>query len=284
MARAKRKFLSLTPQRLNELWGVLLLAGSLFLLMCLISYRPDDLPFFTSHPSPEVRNLCGVVGAWISGIAREGLGWVAFVLPVLAAVWSISFFNGAPPQKPALRLMGAALLCAAGSSLLTLLWTQTPEARWQRGGVVGVLVGDQATQYFGWWGAVIVLITIGLLCLIISTELAVWPFLRGGAEAAGEWGRQMAGWITSRKTTAVHRKSKASPALALKVTPEKPAEPPPAPKIKLPPAVSTAPIRPSTGSGRTETPTARPNTPVRADPEQSRRIEARRSHPSTGSG
>ncbi|MDO8730574.1 MAG: DNA translocase FtsK [Candidatus Omnitrophota bacterium] len=252
MARAKRKFLSLTPQRLNELWGVLLLAGSLFLFMALISYRPDDLPFFTSHPSSEIRNLCGPIGAWISGITREGLGWVAFVLPALAAVWSVSFFNGAPPQKPALRLMGAALLCAAGSSLLTLLWTQTPEARWQRGGVVGVLVGDQATQYFGWWGAVVVLITIGLLCLIVSTELAVWPVLRGGAEAAGEWGRQMAGWITSRKTTVVHRKSKTSPAPVLKVTPELPKkekelefeEPAPAPKIKLPPKMAAAPAPP----------------------------------------
>ena len=273
MARAKRKFLSLTPQRLNEFWGVLLLAGALFLFMCLISYRPDDLPFFTSHPSPEIQNRCGVVGAWISGIARAGLGWVAFVLPALAAVWSISFFNGAPPQKPALRLTGAALLCAAGSSLLTLLWTQTPEARAQRGGVVGMLVGEQATQYFGWWGAVIVLITIGLLCLIVSTELAVWPFLRGGAEAAGEWGRQLASWITSRKETVVHRKLKASPTPTLKVTPELPEkEEPPAPKIKLPPKVAAdrpelvegrsepATVRASTGSARTERTPAPPET------------------------
>jgi S-DNA-T family DNA segregation ATPase FtsK/SpoIIIE len=272
MARAKPKFLSLTPQRLDELWGVLLLAASLFLFMALISYRPDDLPFFTSHPSSEIRNLCGPIGAWISGIARAGLGWVAFVLPALAAVWSISFFNGAPPKKPALRLAGAALLCTAGSSLLTLLWTQTLEAQAQRGGVIGVLVGKQATQYFGWWGAVIVLVTIGLLCLLVSTELPVWPALRGGAEALSEWARQLAAYLTSRKTTTVHRKTKTSPAPALKVTPElkekeleveeKPAAPP---KITLPP------VRPSTGSGRTETPAARPApAPARAEPVEAR--------------
>ena len=241
MARAKRTFLSLTPQRRNELWGVLLLAGSLFLFMSFISYRPEDSPFFTSQPSPEVRNLCGVVGASIADWARSALGWVAFVLPVLAGLWAVSFFNGEPVQKPALRLTSAALLCAAGSSLFTLFWVQTREARIQRGGVVGMLVGDQAAQYFGWWGAVVVLITVGLLCLLVSTELAVWPFLRRGAEAVGEGVSRLAGWIAERGTTPVHRKSKP----AFKVSPEpapKPAPPPAAaPKIKLPPKAATAP-------------------------------------------
>ncbi len=258
MARAKQKFLSLTPQRRNELWGVLFLASALFLFMCLLSYRPDDLPFFTSHPSPEIRNLCGLVGAWIAGIGRAGLGWVAFVLPALAAVWAVSFFNGTPPHKPALKLASAALLCAAASGLLTLLWTQSPEARVQRGGVVGVLLGDQALQYFGWWGAVVVLITVGLLCLLVSTELVVWPVLRGGAEALGEGGRQLAGWLTSRKSTVVHRKQK--PALKGFPEPEKPAsapvrvkvesagEPAPPPKIKLPPKVASAPVPPPPSS------------------------------------
>jgi len=227
------------------------LAGSLFLFMSFISYRPEDSPFFTSQPSPEVRNLCGVVGASIADWARSALGWVAFVLPVLAGLWAVSFFNGEPVQKPALRLTSAALLCAAGSSLFTLFWVQTREARIQRGGVVGMLVGDQATQYFGWWGAVVVLITVGLLCLLVSTELAVWPFLRRGAEAVGEGVSRLAGWIAERGTTPVHRKQR--PALKVSPEPEKPAavrpkpEPePPAPKIKIPPApkAAPAPVRP----------------------------------------
>ena len=243
MARAKRSFFSLTPQRWNELWGVAFLAASLFLFMALISYRPDDLPFFTSHPSAEIRNLCGPIGAGIAGVARAALGWVSFILPVLAALWAFSFFNGTPVEKPGPKLTCATLLCAAGSSLFTLLWTQAPEARVERGGVVGVLLGDQSMQYFGWWGAVVVLLTVALLCLIVSTNLAVWPALRGSVKSTAEGGRKLFGWLASLQPAAVRRGKSTAAKPSLKVSPEPEKEksqpvkgrPEPAFKVKEPP-------------------------------------------------
>ena len=50
---AKRRFPTLTPERRNELWGILLFAGSLLLFMSLMSYHSDDLPFFTNFFSRQ---------------------------------------------------------------------------------------------------------------------------------------------------------------------------------------------------------------------------------------
>ncbi len=250
MGRAKRTILSLTPRRRNELFGVLLLAGSLFLFMSLISYRPGDLSFFTSQPSPENHNLCGIVGAWLAQAVCLTLGWTGFMLPPLAILWAVAFFNGTPPHKPALKFVTTALLCIAASSLLSIVWTQTPEAaRFQRGGVVGILIGNQMLQYFGWWGAVVVLMTVGLLCLMVSTELAVWPVLRAGTDAlagTGRWLGQQA--KASRKVTEVHRTgaSVSKPITVRDNVSAEPAKPKPefAPEIKMAaPASAPTPAR-----------------------------------------
>ena len=194
MARARKKLLFLTPQKWNEIWGVLLLFAGTVLFLSIISYHPGDLPFFTTQVSPEPQNLCGKVGAWIAGLARSGLGWTSFLLPVLAVLWALAFFNGAAVQRSGLKLGTILLLCVSVSGFLSIVWTQAPEARVQRGGVVGVLVGNQVVQYFGWWGATAVLLTVGLICLIVSTEMTVWPLLKGGGEAAGAAGR----WLGRR--------------------------------------------------------------------------------------
>ena len=266
MARAKRSFLSLTPQRRNELWGVLFLAGSIFLLMSLISFNPKDSSFFSSTPPLRPHNLCGAVGVWIASAVFILIGWIGFLLPVFGFLWAVARFNDAPADKPGLKLGAFALLLLSASAVLSLLWKQTPSAQIPPGGMLGNAIGSQATQYFGWWGAVVVLLTVGVLCLIVSTELAVWPLLRTGGEAATGAGQRLFAWMTSRPATVVHRKTNKP---SLKVSPEpekptparereKPAPEPPAPKIKLPPVPKPAPAP----------------APVRAEPVEARKPAA----------
>ncbi len=263
MARVKRTFPLLTPQRRNELWGVLALAGSLFLFMSLVSFDPDDLSFFTSHPNPEVRNLCGIVGAWIAGSIRSAFGWTGTLLPLLGFLWSVSRFNGRASERPLLQGVTTVMLILSACSLLSILWVQAPEARWPPGGTLGLWVGDRALQYFGWWGAVVALLTVSLLCLLLSTEMTVWPILRFAADAAlqsARWAiRRARGSITAavgslskmgeERVTVVRR----APAGGAEPKPEPgPArKPEPPPQIHLEPkpaqsvAVSPAPPRPA---------------------------------------
>ncbi len=262
MARAKRNFPSLTPQRKNEFWGVLLLAGSLFLLMGLISYHPDDLSFFTSKPNPEVQHLCGVVGAWITGVILITIGWTGYLLPFLGFFWAVARFSRKDMDRLALRMASTVLLLLSTSALLAIVWPQSPQAPIPPGGILGSVVGHQAVIYFGWWGAVVLLLTMGTLCLLLSTELTVWPVLQAGWEAAGSFVRWAGKWIWSslagaagsvservreRRTMVVHRAPEkpaetSTPSRPVRVNAPEPEEP--VKPRQAAAALSPAPIRP----------------------------------------
>ncbi len=193
MTRTKKNSASwLTPQRLNELWGVLLLAASVFVLMSLVSYHRDDLSFFTSDPSPEVRNACGVVGAFVAEVLRSSIGWSAFFLPFLGFFWAVACFSGKPVQRFKIKVISAILFTLSFSSFIAIIVDSSAAASIERGGIVGQMLGKQMLQYCDWWGAVIVLMTVAVLSLILSTELVVWPLLK----AFGDWALKSfrAGW------------------------------------------------------------------------------------------
>ncbi|MCM8794815.1 MAG: DNA translocase FtsK [Candidatus Omnitrophica bacterium] len=190
----KKRFLSINKELQNDIWGILLFVGSLLLLMSLWSYHPDDLPFFTSEPSREIRNLCGIVGAFVAGVVRSAVGLAGFFLPFLGFSWSVARLSGKPPQRSFVKVGSTILFSVASSGFLAIILDQSRHARVERGGVVGDWVGEQIVQYFGWWGAAIVFATIGLLCFLVVTELLFWPMMVTlGRAASSAWGRMAVG-------------------------------------------------------------------------------------------
>ncbi|MBI3615851.1 MAG: DNA translocase FtsK [Candidatus Omnitrophica bacterium] len=167
----------MSPERRNELSGILLLSASLFLFMSLVSYHPDDLPFFTSHAPVKIQNLCGLVGAVVAGFVRSLIGLTGYLVALAGMLWAFGRFNGRPPQRFYIKALSTLLFCLAVSSLLSLIWIQAPEVRVYRGGILGLLVGDSAVHYFGRGGAYVVLTTVGLLGFLLVTELTVWPLM-----------------------------------------------------------------------------------------------------------
>lgn len=226
MARSSKPRFVLTPERRNEILGVVLSAASLLLFVSLISYQPDDLPFFTSNPSPEIRNLCGIVGAAIAGMVRSCLGLTGYLLVGVGFLWAAARFSAKPSQKFWIKFTSTILFCVAASALLSLVWDQAPEARVTRGGLVGHMVSARMVHYFGPWGAPVVLFTLALLSLLLVTELAVWP-------AVSAFGRALKGFAVgfgrsipkvSGPEITVHRSPKKE--IKIRATPE-----PPAPSI-----------------------------------------------------
>lgn len=165
----------LSSQKKNELWGLIFLAASVLLFVALISYDPDDLGFYTSHPNPQVRNLIGIIGVYISGILAFLIGATSFVIPFLTLSWSFSKFADRTPQKLYIKTIGTIVLILSASSLLSLISISEPVNSFRNGGLIGMFISGYLVRYFGYPGTYIILAALVLLSILIATEFFILP-------------------------------------------------------------------------------------------------------------
>jgi S-DNA-T family DNA segregation ATPase FtsK/SpoIIIE len=109
--------------------------------------------------------LAGIAGSAVFGFAFGMIGVGAFLLPALIIFIGISIM---------LERMIVSPLTAAGVmiiilSTLTLLGILTQNL----GGTAGVLAGDAAKQYFGIWGALVLLFALILVGVGIATDVVM---------------------------------------------------------------------------------------------------------------
>lgn len=162
-------------ERINEIWGVLLFAVTVLIFVSLISYDQNDLPWFTSHPNIYTKNYAGIIGAYIGAALFSLIGFSAYIIPVLTATWAIGKFLGRVPQKFYIKLLGTSVLFIALSAFLSMIGPTQEVVKVHRGGLLGLFFSDIFIRYFGQLGAYIVVITLGLLSVLLATELLILP-------------------------------------------------------------------------------------------------------------
>src|SRR5260370_21290134 len=73
----------LESRRLYELMGFLLGVAGLLALLSLVSYQPQDPSLNTvSGEAWRVNNWVGFAGSYTADILFQGLGWVAYLVPL----------------------------------------------------------------------------------------------------------------------------------------------------------------------------------------------------------
>lgn len=162
-------------ERINEIWGVLLFAVTILIFVSLISYDQNDLPWFTSHPNIYTKNYAGIIGAYIGAALFSLIGFSAYIIPVLTATWAIGKFLGRVPQKFYIKLLGTSVLFIALSAFLSMIGPSQEVVKVHRGGLLGLFFSDIFIRYFSQLGAYIIVITLGLLSVLLATELLILP-------------------------------------------------------------------------------------------------------------
>lgn len=165
----------------EEIAGVVFVFGGIYLLVSLVThYIKDPVLFFRVTEPPEpVRNLGGIVGAYISGWLIILLGFAAFIIPLLMIAFGIKRLMGKEGHR--IYLLGGFLFITS-SSLLFALLSQTfnitieiyPDGI---GGIMGRGIASLAKRLFSLPGAYIFslsafLSSIILLSPVSFTELA----------------------------------------------------------------------------------------------------------------
>ena len=162
---------------IDEIKGVLLLSSALLLLMSLISFVPNDLPWYTSQPNHPAKNLIRNVGAYSAGSFLFVFGYSSYFLVLLLFFFSLEKFSSRILKFSFYKVLGLLVMCCALSSLFGMLGSQVSAARFGRSGIVGLMISEFLMTNFGRTGTFIILFAFATLALILIGEFLISPYL-----------------------------------------------------------------------------------------------------------
>lgn len=163
-------------EHINEIKAIIVLALGMILFASLISFTPNDLSWYTSEPNIPAKNLIRISGAYIAGSILFVCGYSAYALVLFLLFWSWNKFTSRDIHFTLSKFLSFIVLFGVISSMISLYGSQDGIDRFQRAGLIGVLVSDFLYQYLGSVGTYIVLFTLGSLALILTGEVLVTPF------------------------------------------------------------------------------------------------------------
>jgi S-DNA-T family DNA segregation ATPase FtsK/SpoIIIE len=165
---------SALSRRFTEFTGVVLFATSLFWLIALVTYTPNDpVWFFNDVASGEVQNFVGALGAFLATASLQLFGFSAFLIPVAVAFIGWHYFWCTEIDAGYTKLAGVALFMACMAGLLSLGFSAFDvSGRSEAGGLLGTVASSVLTLYLNRTGATILLLTFLGLSLILTTQFS----------------------------------------------------------------------------------------------------------------
>ena len=170
-----RSWPRLSPEKGNELLGLLLVSLGLLLLLSLASFDPRD-PSLLHHVSgePDIANWIGPFGADLASVLLALGGLAAFLVPVALLLVGVRRLTGRKPREVFGRGLGLLVLLAALPALLQLTLGRLA---WRggavdSGGVFGIALAEALEGWLHFTGALLVLLStvvIGATLVIQST-------------------------------------------------------------------------------------------------------------------
>jgi len=163
-------------KRSKEIAGVILLALSLFFLLCLVSYKPSD-PSLTHYVTGKlaIKNLGGFVGSYISDSLLRLFGLSAYWLPIVFILISFKLLLNRTSRITPVSIIGfiglvfsTATLLSSNYNTITLFGVNI-----KSGGLLGALSSDLLHSYFNHIGTYILLVVILVVSLMITLNLSL---------------------------------------------------------------------------------------------------------------
>ena len=200
------------PARFREIKGVLCLALSLFLFLCLFSFSPEDpSPMKFIGDPPSTRNWTGIVGSYTAGWMIFLLGLASFLLPASSLALAFQFFRRPEFSLKTPRVFGflsLTLSLAALSDALIRGGVTVYGATFPSGGILGAGLVRFLQGYFNPAGTFILLIAWMMVSLffiidfslVSTTEKFLQSVREGLAAFKGRAVSFFTGWFARAKT------------------------------------------------------------------------------------
>ena len=161
---------------MSEFVGVVLFAMALIWLVALASYSPTDpVWFFNTGSELPPQNFAGRIGAFLSELSFQLLGYAAYLINISLVVIGWHYFWCRALEAPYTKLIGALMLFVCASSFLSLALenTEISGKEFHAGGYVGTLLADFLAAYLNRTGSTIFLLTLLFLAIILTTQISL---------------------------------------------------------------------------------------------------------------
>ena len=166
----------------------MLTAWGIFLVISLVSHSSHDFPNSSRSPA-EVLNWGGYVGAYISYSTFMGIGYAAYVLPILALLWGWNRLKQQPISAAVFRsagLLSMALLFSIGAGLPIY----SSYTAFKLGGWLGTQMSNEILiPYGGRIGSAVFLGALFLVASMLTTDIDPRLGLNGLRYGVGLAGR-----------------------------------------------------------------------------------------------
>jgi len=197
---------STVPRRLSEFVGVALFAAALIWLIALVTWdATDPVWFFTTDSVRPPANFAGRVGAFLSELSFQVLGYAAYVLPPLVGVVGWHYFWCRAVDAVYTKALGVLLFITSLATLLSLLFGSEASSgkTFHAGGSFGRFSADMMADYFARPGAVILVMTLLALATLLSTQVSLGRMFASASDgsrraSAAGFGRVQA-WFRDRR-------------------------------------------------------------------------------------
>lgn len=166
---------------IRDFFGVVALAFTVFSVMALMTFSPDDPSFNKSVTGANVANSAGMVGAYFSdGLARV-FGSGSFFFPVITVFLSWALVRGKDFHNLPLILSSGLLFLVGLCSLLAIQFEVDPffGSAVPVGGLIGHGLGGFLVAWLNASGAVLSLVTLLFVAFLVMTRIPVNVLVEG---------------------------------------------------------------------------------------------------------
>jgi len=197
---------STLSRRISEFLGVALFALALIWLIALVTYEPTDpVWFFTTDAVHPPANFVGRVGAFLSELSFQLLGYGAYLIPAAMAWAGWYYFWCQPFDAVYTKGFGIMLLLACSSAFLSLVFGSADVSgkTFEAGGSIGAWLGAWSAEYFNRTGSIIVILTFIVLSVILSTQFSFGRMFATASQGSRDLSARsvglLRGWLEDRR-------------------------------------------------------------------------------------
>ena len=183
---------------MSEFLGVTLFATALVWLIALVTYNAaDPVWFFNTGGQAPPANFIGRVGAFLSELSFQTLGYASYLIPTICVVvfWHLFWCRAIDAMYT--KLVGVLLLFACLTSFLSLAFgTLNVSGKvFRAGGYAGDWLAAQLADYLNRTGSIIFILTLLFLAIILATQFSFGRLFGELFQHLGRWGTRTVGAV-----------------------------------------------------------------------------------------